>query len=67
MKYLLIVAAILPLGCDTDTEVVEESPPATEEPGHESIRCSGNWTYHTGRSWRSRATTDYQEQRVSQT
>ena len=31
MKYLLIVLAILMFGCGTDTEVVEEPPPTTEE------------------------------------
>ena len=28
MKYLLMVLAILMFGCGTDTEVVEETPPA---------------------------------------
>ena len=32
MKYLLMVLAILMLACGTDTEVVEETPTATEEP-----------------------------------
>ena len=32
MKYLLIVLAILMLGCGTDTEVIEEPPPIAEEP-----------------------------------
>ena len=31
MKYLLIVLAILMLGCGTDTEVVEEPPPVAED------------------------------------
>lgn len=31
MKYLLIVLAILMLGCGTDTEIVEEPPPVAEE------------------------------------
>ena len=32
MKYLLLVLAILMFGCGTDTEVVDEPPPAVEEP-----------------------------------
>ena len=32
MKHLLIVLAILTLGCGTNTEVVEEPPPVSEEP-----------------------------------
>ena len=32
MKYLLIVLAILMLGCGTDTAVVEEPTPVAEEP-----------------------------------
>ena len=32
MKNLLIVIAILMLGCGTDTEIVKEPPPAAEEP-----------------------------------
>ena len=31
MKNLLLVLAILTLGCGADTEVAEETPPATEE------------------------------------
>jgi hypothetical protein len=32
MKNLLLILAILMLGCGTDTEVVEEPPPIAEEP-----------------------------------
>ena len=32
MKHFILVLAILTLSCGTDTEVVEEPPPAAEEP-----------------------------------
>ena len=32
MKYLLVLLAILMLGCGTDTEITDEPPPVVEEP-----------------------------------
>ena len=36
MRNLLLVLAILTLGCGTDTEVVEEPPPVAEQPEPET-------------------------------